>query len=483
MLAFLSRVKGNPMIWVRPLESSHPRPLPRTEGANRPFWSPDSRSLAFFSQGELKKIDVAGGPPIVVCKEAGRDIAWSADNVMLIGGQNKPLLRVPASGGEPTAATELAAGETTHDYPQFLPDNRHFLYMARRGPNAEDWDVYVGRLDSKERRLLEGIHAAVRYSPTGHLLFIREQTLMAQPFDPDRLALEGHPIPVVEGVPAGPRPLFSVSRNGTLVYLTPDELSESQLAWVDRTGTQSTPFTPRGIYNRLVLSLDGRYVAFDRQLDILLFDIERNAASSFITRPGADVAPVFSADGSRIAFASSRGSASNVSANNPIAGNLFQRAVAAVEVETALLTDNRGKTPTDWSQSGHLLFTSLNDLWALPPGSAQPVRVTDTPFIETGARFSPDGQWIAYQSNDSATGQDVYIQSFPVGDRRYPASVGGGTVPRWARSGKELYYIAPDLTMMAVPVSQSGTTLALGKPVRLFQSRALQGDREYRRRR
>ena len=392
--------------------------------------------MAFFSQGELKKIDVAGGPPIVVCKEAGRDIAWSADNVMLIGGQNKPLLRVPASGGEPTAATELAAGETTHDYPQFLPDNRHFLYMARRGPNAEDWDVYVGRLDSKERRLLEGIHAAVRYSPTGHLLFIREQTLMAQPFDPDRFALEGHPIPVVEGVPAGPRPLFSVSRNGTLVYLTPDELSESQLAWVDRTGTQSTPFTPRGIYNRLVLSLDGRYVAFDRQLDILLFDIERNAASSFITRPGADVAPVFSADGSRIAFASSRGCrVQRVSQQSDRWKSLPASRRRRRSRNGAV--DRQPRQDTDGLVAKRAPVVHVAQRPVGPAaGSAQPVRVTDTPFIETGARFSPDGQWIAYQSNDSATGQDVVIESFPVGDRRYPASVGGGTVPRWARSGK-----------------------------------------------
>ena len=162
-LAFHARVKGNQMIWVRPLDSPEMRPLPRTEGASRPYWSADGRSIAFFSQGQLKRIDLSGGPPTVICNEAGRDVAWSADDVILIGGQsNKPVLRVPALGGEPTAATELAAGETSHDYPQFLPDNRHFLYMARRGPNPEDWDMYVGRLDSKERHLLQGIHTAAR---------------------------------------------------------------------------------------------------------------------------------------------------------------------------------------------------------------------------------------------------------------------------------------------------------------------------------
>jgi Tol biopolymer transport system component len=479
--AFLSRVKGTPMIWLRPLDSTELRPVARTEGAERPFWSPDGRSIAFFSDGQLKTLDLRTGAPMAVCKEAGRDIAWSTDNVILIGGQNKGLLRVAASGGEPVPVTELAPGETTHDYPHFLPDNRHFFYMARRGANLEDWDVYLGSLDSKERRLFEGIHTAVRYSPTGHLLFIQGLSLMAQPFDLDRLALRGDPMTVVDGISAGPRPLFGTSASGMLAYLTPDVVVDSQLAWVDRTGAQ-TVFASRGQYNRVSLAPDGRYAAFDRELDILLFDIERNATSSFVTRPGADVAPVFSADSNRIAFASGREPARNAGANNPGAGNLFERAVGTAD-DNLLRKDDAGKTPLDWSRDGHLLYTSLNDLWALPPPSAggakDPVRITKTPFIENSARFSPDGRWIAYHSNDSAAGQDVYVQSFPDGGRRRTVSVNGGTVPRWSRDGKELFYVAPDSAMMAVSISAAGPDLQIGKPVRLFQSRALQGNVNY----
>jgi eukaryotic-like serine/threonine-protein kinase len=480
-VAFHATVGGRQMIWVRQLDASTPKPIPGTEDAVRAIWSPDSRYIAFFLKDQLKKVAVAGGPSMVICNEGSRDLAWNSQNVILIGGQGKSLLRVSASGGQPTPATELLSAETSHDYPQFLPDDRHFLYMARRGPNPEDWDAYVGSLDSKERRLLEGVHAAARYSPTGHLLFLRGQALMAQPFDLDRLALTGDAFPVADGVAAGPRPLFSISANGTLAYLTAASNMDSQLAWIDRAGGPLTPFGPRGNYNRIDLSHDDRYVAFDRGLDILLLDIERGLTSNFVTRAGADFAAVFSADGSTIAFASSREPATNAGAANPNAGNLYVRAVGAVEEERVLLRTNAGKTPTDWSRDGYLAYTSRNDVWALPAvsGSAQPLQVTNTPFVESGGRFSPDGRWIAYQSNDSATGQDVYIQSFPDGRRRYPVSAGGGAVPRWSKDGKELFYVAPDLTLMAVTLKPVGSDLEFGKPVRLFQSRAFQGNREY----
>lgn len=456
------------------------------EEAERPVWSPDSQFIAFFAQGQLKKVAIAGGPPAVIANQAGRDVAWSPENVMLIGGQGKPLLRVSAAGGEATPATALGANETTHDYPEFLPDGQHFLYMARHGGDPTDWDVFVGRLDSEERHLLPGIHAGVRYSPTGHLLFIRDRTLMAHPFDLNRLELTGEAFPVEEKQTQfpGPRPSFSISTNGSLAYLAAPSDSDSQLAWFDRAGKPLGPLSPRGEYSRVSLSPDDRHVAFDRALDVFLFDMERSVTSRFASSAAADFAPVWSPDGRTIAFASSRDPAGNMGPLNVLGGNLYGRAVGTVgDDDTLLLKTDVGKTPSDWSRDGrYLAYDSGNDVWALPlteSGAATPLRVTDTRFVEIDARFSPDGRWIAYQSNESGTRFEVYIQSFPNLGGKQQASASGGSQPRWGRDGKELFYIAPDLTLMSVSIKPAGTDLRASTPVPLFQVRASQGNPDY----
>ncbi len=387
-VAFLAAVAGPTMIWVRPLDASTARALPSTEGAGRPFWSPDSRSLAFFAGSQLKRIALAGGLPTVLTDEPGRDVAWSADGVMLIGGGDRPLRRLPASGGVPTPVTALAPGEITHDYPQFLPDGQHFVYLSRRGPTLEDWEMFVGSLDSKERHRLDGIHGAVRYSVTGHLMFTQGETLMAQPFNLERLALDGDPEPVADGVAAAPRPLFGVSTNRTLVYLRASPKLDSQLAWIDRAGRTVTPFSTAGEYSRIALSDDGRYVAFERNLDVMTLDIARNLTSNLIVRAGADIAPVFSPDGTRIAFAGS--AMRSFALNNPNNGDLYLRTLGTTEREILLYSDEVGKTPTDWSGDGYVAYTSRNDIWAVQTSpNSTPVRVTSTGFVESAAHFSP----------------------------------------------------------------------------------------------
>jgi serine/threonine protein kinase/Tol biopolymer transport system component len=482
-VAFLASTTGRQMLWVRSLESSTVQPLPGTEDATRPAWSPDSQYIAFFAQGRLKKVAVAGGPPSVICDEPGRDITWSTENVILIGGRQKGLLRVSGAGGEPMPATELDAKETTHDYPEFLPDGRHFVYMARRGGQPEDWDVFVGSLDSEERRLLPGIHAGVRYSPSGHLLFIRDRTLMAHPFDLNRLELTGEAFPVAERVMTGPRPPFSISTNGTLSYLGAAPGLDTQLAWFDRTGQQRAIAGPTGEYSRLHLSPDGKQVVFDRLAglgpDIFILDTEKGSTSLFVSGGAADFAPVWSPDGRTIAFASSRDPAINMAPTNIRAGNLYQRSVGVVGEDKVLFKSSVGKTPTDWSRDGrYLTYSALDDVWALPlPVSdhTQPSQVTKTPFVESGARFSPDGRWIAYQTNESGA-QDVYIQSFPESGLKQKVSLNGGSLPRWSRDSKELFYIATDLRLMSVSMTPTG---AAGTPVPLFQSRVLQGNPNY----
>jgi serine/threonine protein kinase/Tol biopolymer transport system component len=481
-LAFVSAAGGTPAIWVRRLDSSTPRRLSRTENAFRPVWSPDSRSLIFIADGQVKRIAVDGGPPTVVCNEDPRDLAWSPENVILMGGQNTPLLRVSADGGEPTPVTELGPGETTHDYPHFLPDGRHFVYLARRGQNAEDWDVYVGSLDSKERRLLKGLHSGVRYSRTGHLLFSQGPALMAQPFDLDRLELTGDAFQAGDGILGGVRPSFSVSTSGSLAYLVAVSNPDSQLTWVDRSGKPLAAVGRPGAYERIDLSPDGTVVAFTRALEILLFDLQRDLITRFVTHPAADFAPVFSPDGRTIAFASSREPATNAASTNINAGHLYVRSLGVVEEETVVFKSDSGKTPTDWSRDGYLAYTSENDIWALRlpvADGATPLQVTDTTFLESGARFSPDGRWIAYQSTDSATGLDVYIRSFPDGRRRYPVSAGGGSLPRWGADGRVLFYVGPDRTLMSVNVTRAGDELDVGRPVRLFQSPAFHANGEY----
>jgi serine/threonine protein kinase/Tol biopolymer transport system component len=477
-VAFNAGLNGSPVLWVRPLAELTARPLPGTDGAARFAWSPDSQHIAFFAHGQLKRIAIAGGPATVITDTTARDVAWGADDTILIGGSGNRLLRVLASGGKAVPETEFRAGEVTHDYPDFLPDGRHYLFLVRRGALLQDREVYAGEIGSSDRTLLRGIRSGTRYSPSGHLLFLQGATLMAQPFDVARRELTGEPFVVVEGVGNGITAPFSVAADGTLAYLNAQPAVESQLTWFDRTGRQLETVGAPGAHARTSLSPNDHYVAFDRSFsgsrDIFLFDLERKLTSRFTTTAGADFAPVWSPDERTLAFASSREPAENSLIENVSAGNLYARAVGTVASDTVVLKSEGGKTPTDWSADGrYLSYTMRGDIWALPyraGGNPESIRVTNTPsFEESEARFSPDGRWIAYQSTESANGQDIYLQSFPIPGTRRQLSSAGGAMPRWSRDGTELFYLTPDYTLMAVPVRQSGNELETGTPVPLFR--------------
>jgi len=261
------------------------------------------------------------------------------------------------------------------------------------------------------------------------------------------------------------------------------------LTWFSRTGSQLGTLGPSGYYNHARLSRDGRLVAFDRGgaagqgTDILTLDIDRGGLiSKVVSLAGADFSPVLSPEGDRIVFGSSREPATNAGAFNPSAGHLYTKTLATIGDGEILLRRGGGKTTTDWSRDGrYVAYTMDNDVWALPmtqSTGAEPVQVTNTPFAESAAVFSPIDRWIAYQSSDSTAGQDVYVQAFPNGIRRQ-VSVGGGSTPRWRHDGSELFYVSPDLELMAVPITRNGGGLTIGKPVRLFQSRAFQGNPGY----
>jgi Tol biopolymer transport system component len=475
-LAFVAASEGRQLIWVRPFDSTSARALPGTEAAQRIFWSPDSQYIGFFAQGKLKKVAVTGGPPLVICNEAGRDGAWGAGDVILIGGQPmKPLFRVSAAGGQPSPVTELEANDFSHEYPDFLPDGRHFLFMVRKelglgiGGDSGGWSVYVGTLDSKERRLLPGIAAGARYSPTGHVLFVRDGMLMAQRFDVNRLELSGEAFPVAEQVP-GPIAPFSVSTNGSLAYLSGAGYSgSSQLAWFNRGGKQLELVGTEGEYIDPGLSADGKYVAFGRgnPSDIWVLDIGRGLTSRLTSDAATDTLPVWSTDGRTIAFSSFR------DAGIP---NLYERAVGIVGEDKLLLKSAVASFVSDWSRDGrYLTYTSGNDIWALPlSGDRQPLRVTETPFSEQNPKISPDGRWIAYSSNETGVGVQavqVHIQSFPQPGAKQQVSTTGGFQPRWSRDGRELFYVRPDLTLMVVSLKPVGAALEMSTPASLFQTR------------
>jgi serine/threonine protein kinase/Tol biopolymer transport system component len=503
-LAFLAKSEGKLMIWVRALDSTA-QPLPSTEGAGTElFWSADSQFIAFSADGKLKKIASSGGPAQVVADLPGNaEFAgtWNADDIILIGSDGGgPLQRVPAAGGQLTPVTELdkSRKETAHAYPSFLPDGKHYFYLARSSDPQRATAAYVGKLGSNERVNLPGIASEVKYSAApkgGYLVFIRDGALMAQPFDVKRLAASGEAFPVadafvdIRSAASGP---FSVSASGGLAYLRPLNVSggaipNTQFAWFDRNGKQLALAGPPGPYifgsigellRTLVkgelrlsgfpeLSPDGKFVAFSRDVpsDIWILDIDKSLTSPLTSDPAEDSFPVWSPDGRTIAFRSTRDGL----------GNLYTRAVGAVEEDKPLLKDEASKYPSDWSRDGKYLayFTSAGDIWALPvsgdSGERKPLRVTQTKFNESDGKFSPNGRWIAYVSNEPGQPQ-VYIQSFPELGFKRQVSTAGGILPRWSHDGKELFYLEmPNL--MAVSVKETDSSLQIGTPASLFPLR------------
>ncbi len=479
---------GKQMLWVQSLGSLSAQVLPGAEGAALPFWSPDSRFVGFFADGKLKKIDAAGGPPQTLCDALiGRGGAWSREGVIVFApSTNSPLHRVPAAGGIATAVTALdeARGETSQRGPQFLPDGRRFLYYSRGA--AGQSGTYLGSLDSKENtRILAGQGQSI-FAPAGsegHLLFVRQDTLMAQRFDPGRGKLAGEPFPVAEkvGMPTADLHGFTVSGSGTLAVLTGQNVGLSQLLWLDRGGKQVAEAAPRGVYFLPALSPDEKRIAFARGGDIWVLEWERGIASRFTFDPAPDDVPQWSSDGSRIVFSSVRGG---------ITSDLYWKPAGGLGNEDPLLKSPGVKIPLDWSRDGRfLLYGHVNtktgmDLEVLPlgpgPGGGErkPFVFLQSQFIERNGQFSPDGRWVAYASNDNTGRYEVYVQSFSpaagggggASSGKWQISSSGGDQPRWRRDGKELFFLAPDGQLMAVEV-RAGASFERGTPKALFRTR------------
>jgi serine/threonine protein kinase len=473
-IAFTATSGGQRMIWLRPMDAIEARALPGTEGAYRPFWSPDSRFIGFLGAGKLRKVDIAGGPPQTLCDvTSDGDGSWSPEGVILFdGGTTDPLREVPASGGvsKPVVLDEGQTGGTPGaGWPEFLPDGKHFLYSIIKGPELT---LKVGLLGSSVSKTLFKTTTRVAYAAPGYLLFVRDRTLVAQKFDAGSLAIEGEAVPLGEGLGTDTVGLasFSVSRTGVLAYRG-GELGGSRLLWIDRAGKETPVIDAVGDYHDSWFSPDHTRLAYDvggtnAGNDVWIRDLQRGVSSRFTFGPSTNVDPVWSPDGRRIVYTSRE--------KGP--GDLFMKDASGTKDPEPLLVDATEKYVSDWSADGkYLLFSARGgtnrgwDIWALPmDGERKPIPVVRTQFAEIWATFSPDGKYIAYQSNESGRAE-IYVQEFPDARNKWQVSTDGGVESHWRADGKELFYRSGP-RIMAVPV-QLGASFSAGTPAALFETR------------
>ena len=476
-VAFVAESEGKTVLWLRPLNGVAARPLAGTNGATLPFWSPDNQSIGFFADGKLKRIEIKGGAPQTLADALQpQGGAWSLDGSMVfVPHQLSPLLRISAGGGEPVPLTQLAPGHNGHLFPQFVAGGTHILYFVAGVSDIQG--AYVSRLDGTAPKKLLDLRSPAVYLPTGHLLFVRESALFAQVFDPARLELKGSPIRVADRVAVGGGAnvaAVSASNAGDILYRTATG-SGRQLTWFDRSGkTLAEIGNPDSARKAGVLSLspDGRMVAVTRTIDstadLWLLNLERSGVMSRLTIDAAAGSALWSRDGQRLAFASNR--------NGRL--DIYQKSVDGDRDEPLLITPGL-KVPADWSPDGHILLylkadtkTHL-DIWALPIGTEEkPFPVVQSPYEDLNPQFSPDGMWIAYQSDESNR-HEIYVRPFRGPGAPVPISTDGGTQPRWRRDGKELFYLGLDRRLMAAPIafSSNGKSVEAGTPVRLFETK------------
>ncbi len=463
------------MLWVRELNADSARSLAGTEGATFPFWSPDGRFLGFFADGKLKVIDIGGGAAAVLCEAPqGRGGAWNQEGIIIFSSSFQgPIYKIPAAGGIPAQITKVDASQhDSHRWPVFLPDGKHFLYLAvsHRNPSDPADAVYLGSLDGKETRLvMHSIANAVLGA--GHILFLHGNQLMAQEFDVKMGKILGSPSRIADDVQNDPTTWhgsFDVSKNGILVHGRGGG-AESELRWFDRSGRQiSKVGSPELRLFNLRLSPKGDRLATEASSDIWIYDLARNVRTR-LTFNGQNQFPAWSPDGEWVAFGGAP-SANFV----PIER---KRSNGSGEVET-LLKSNGNPIPNDWSPDGRfLLYTeglvgSGQTVWALPlSGDRRPTAVTTRQegIDQSDAAFSPDGRWVAYSSTESGQ-SEVYIMPFNRNGGRWQVSTSGGNKSRWSRDSKELFYIALDRTLMSVPVMLSKDSPKLGAPQPLFRT-------------
>jgi serine/threonine protein kinase/Tol biopolymer transport system component len=482
-VAFVALADGRSLLWVYRLDKGRAQPLRGTDGAAFPFWSPDSRSIAFVSGERLRRIDLDGDKPktfgVAVVAAGG---TWSRDGVVLYPVvPDSPLLRISDRGGPPQRLPgperTPRSGERTpgERFPQFLPDGQHFLYYE-----AESRSVFLGSLDDPRRRPLFEADSAAVFAPPAELLFVRDGVLYSQGFDVSRFEARGEVVPLARGVAVSSlgAAAVSASAEGSVAYRTGLADEVRQLTWVDRSGTHLG--TVGGVdaahARNPALSPDGRRVALNRSVngntDLWIVDVERGIASRFTDDPNPEITPVWSPDGRSIVY------------SNGIAGlkgfALYLKSTATERAAVPLVRDPLPGIVMDWSHDGRFVLYRTKespgaswDIWAVPmEGDRKPVAVGHEEFDEREAQFSPDDRWIAFESNKSGD-FEIYVRPFPGPGASTRVSIAGGCQPRWRHDGAELFYVAPDGHLMATPVRlpSTGTGIVLGTPQPLFSAR------------
>ena len=467
---------GTSRIWLRPMSAATAQPLPGTEGiVQRPFWSPDSRTLGFFAGGKLKKIAASGGPASVLADApSGSDGAWSQDGVILYdGGTNDPIRRVSAGGGIPAVA--VAGDSAKHElvgWPYFLPDGKHFLFVEINGHTLR-----VGKLGSSETRSLGPCDTRVEYAPPGYLVFARGGSLVAQRFDAGRQRFRGDPFPIAEAVrtqPSGGAD-FSVSQNGVLIYAAGSSQS-SRLVWLDRSGRELETAEAGNLENMLNpdLSPDGRRIALrvqdpqTRTRDLWLIDLVRGVPSRFTFEPRNENHPLWSPDGRDILYWSDATGAEG----------LYVKSASGAGEARQVAKGQDEMIASDWSRDGRFVFYSVtasgskSQIWVLPMSGGQaPARFLAGSFNYVQGRLSPDGRWLAYVSDESGR-PEVYVQTFPDHAGKWQISSTGGVDPRWSAGGGELLYLSADQRLMSVAI-RTAPDFEAAVPKPMFVARVL----------
>ena len=469
---------GTPQIYVRPLATLESRPLPGTDNAWTPFWSPDSRKIGFFADGKLKSIGVDAGGPIVICDApTARGGSWGEDgSIIFAPAFRSPIYRVSPSGGTPVPITKMdESRHTSHRWPFFLPDGRHFLYLAinHQAPEDDNDAIYYASVDGRENQYLFRAFTNASYA-SGFLLRLTNTQLEAQSFDPEKGTLAGEPQPVASGVAVDSstwRGVFAVSRNGILAYSRGGRV-QSRLVWFDRSGRQSEPIGEKlnaSGFNTagLRLSPKGDRIAFPipgTLRDVWVMDLTRGTRTRLTFGPVLNDGPVWSPDGKWIAYESLR-----------TKGSVIGRKAADGGDEEVLLEESSTPIfPDDWSPDGRFLMYETGglgahqEIWAVALfGDRKPFQVVPAgAYYNNKAKFSPDGRWVAYESNESGRAE-IYLVPFQGAQVKRQVSTSGGFAPHWRRDGKEIFYVTLDGTLMAVPFAekQGGFNVGSAKPL------------------
>ena len=469
-LAYASGGLVDRTLYVRKLDQLEPKRISGSEGAYHPFFSPDGQWIGFVTRESLKKVSAFGGTPIVLADVSlSRGATWSPDgSIVFTPSSNSGLLRVSEVGGEPEPLTELGDDEFTHRWPQFLPGGKAILFTTHvEGADFDNASIELLDLGSRKRKVLHRGGTYARYAGNGHVVFAREGTLYALPFDIGRLEVTDPPFPVLEGVivtPGNGGAQFDVSSTGTLVYSTGDaEQRKTQFFKISRDG-DSTPLTAEGdaYGNWFDYSPDGRHLAVQIESSLWILDVERGTRSRFTFSDMAEWAPVWSPDGQYLAFASSRESI----------GNIYRKPADGTGEAERLSESTRQLTPTSWSPDGRFITVSMQsnetgfDIAVVDVEKRELRPVIETRYQDLAASFSPDGRWLVYQSDESGV-YEVYVQRFPGPGGKWQVSTAGGRSPRVSSDGSEIFFRAGD-KLMAAPVRTEDDRFLVGNPVELL---------------